>query len=447
MKSKIFSKLYVVKKVFLLFTITTFIAGCSMFGSEEQETSLSGKRISILTHSDKTSIKKKGGSKHISLSASHTNNSWSQAGGNRSNLLGHLTLNSGLKRVWRSDIGSGSSDDNRLLSTPVVHNDMLFALDSDGRVTAINSASGKHLWKSSIMNEEDEDAYLGGGLAYGDDKLFVTTGAGEVLALNPLSGETLWSVSTTAPVRSAPTYNNGKLFVLTVNNQLHALSAEDGSSLWYHTGMSEITTILGGSSPAIAGETVIVPYSSGEVYALRESNGHELWSQSLVLNRHSNAVISLTDIKALPVIDNNTIYITNHGGVFAAIDLRTGSRLWEREIGSLETPWVSGNSIFVLTSDSRLVCLSKQSGDLVWEQQLRKFKDEDDHYDLVRWHGPVLANNNLILVNSLGDVHFYSVENGDLAKSFSTDNVAVAPIVANNTLFLLLESGNISAYK
>ena len=53
------------------------------------------------------------------------------------------------------------------------------------------------------------------------------------------------------------------------------------SRLWSHNGIPETAGLLGGASPAVEGEIVIVAYTSGELFALRVENGRAVWSDNL----------------------------------------------------------------------------------------------------------------------------------------------------------------------
>ena len=52
-----------------------------------------------------------------------------------------------------------------------------------------------------------------------------------------------------------------------------ALDAETGAVDWTHTGIEETAGLIGSASPTVDGDIVIVPYSSGEIFALRAQNG------------------------------------------------------------------------------------------------------------------------------------------------------------------------------
>ncbi len=80
-----------------------------------------------------------------------------------------------------------------------------------------------------------------------------------------------------------------------------------------------------------------------------------------------------------------------------SLDLRTGRRLWEREIASAETPWVAGDWLFVLNTDGQLVAIYRQDGTVAWVTQLDRVRGHGEAADPIRWVGPVLAGDRLVV--------------------------------------------------
>ncbi len=74
------------------------------------------------------------------------------------------------------------------------------------------------------------------------------------------------------------------------------------------------------SSPAI---------SPASCVAYRYENGRNLWSDALSRTSISTQVGTLTDVDADPIIDNGRVYALGQGGRMAAYELVTGQRLWE----------------------------------------------------------------------------------------------------------------------
>jgi outer membrane protein assembly factor BamB len=280
------------------------------------------------------------------------------------------------------------------------------------------------------------------------DRLYVATGYAEVLALDPADGKVIWRQKVTAPVHSPPTVADGRIFVVTVDNELNALATEDGKRLWSHSGIPETAGLLGGASPAVEGEIVLAAYSSGELFALRVENGRALWSDSLAASRSVNAVAGLADIRGRPVIDRGRVFAVSHSGRMAAIDLRTGDRVWEQQIASSHSPWVVGEYVFVLANDNELVCLTRDEGKARWVYQLSRYEDEKAKSDPIVWAGPVLGGNRLIVVSSLGEAVLVSPFTGELiGQQTMSGGGYLGPVIAGNALYLLSDDANLSAYR
>ena len=145
------------------------------------------------------------------------------------------------------------------------------------------------------------------------------------------------------PIVNAPVVNGGRVFVSTHDNHFYALAASDGRKLWDHQGIPESAGILSCTSAAVAGEFVIAPYTSGELFALRVQNGQPAWNDVLSRSGQVTALSELDDIAGRPVIDRDMVFAISHSGVMAAISLSTGDRIWSRDIGGIQTPWAAGD--------------------------------------------------------------------------------------------------------
>ena len=104
---------------------------------------------------------------------------------------------------------------------------------------------------------------------------------------------------------------------------------ETGKALWNHAGITEFAGLLGIASPAISNGVVVVTYSSGEIFALKAENGHQLWTETLSSTRRPDSLSSLSHIRSLPVVDKNNVIIIGHNQKMASYDLRRGARNWD----------------------------------------------------------------------------------------------------------------------
>ncbi len=419
----------------------------TVFGDEEK-VRLPGERISVLMHGRALKPDPKVADVKILLPKPSVNASWPQSGGYANHAMHHIAVGEVLKLLWTADIGEGADDDTRIIGAPIVAGGRVFAMDAETAVSAFDAKTGKLLWEVELTPEDEDDGHISGGIAYEDGRVFVATGFAQVIALDAGNGSEIWRQTVGGPLRSAPTVRNGRVFVVTVDNKLHALDAVNGGSLWTHTGITEIASLLGGGSPAVDGGVVVVPYSSGELVALKVENGRLLWADSLASARRSAAVSTLSHIRGRPVIDRGRVFALSIGGLMVAIDLRTGRRIWDREIGGLESPWVAGDYLFVLSNNSELVCLSRRDGRIHWVRALPRYEDEEDKEDPIVWSGPILAGDRLILAGSHGEVLSVSPYTGKILGSEEMpDGIPVAPVAADRSVYFLSDDAELLAYR
>ncbi|MBM3491364.1 MAG: pyrrolo-quinoline quinone [Alphaproteobacteria bacterium] len=409
---------------------------------------LPGERISVLSLEQALEPDPRIADLEVRLPRPWRNEAWPQAGGYSANVMHHLELPDSLSQAWRASIGSGSSGGQRLLAPPIVAEGRVFVLDAASNAAAFDVGTGRRLWRVGLVAEKEEAGALGGGLAFEEGRLFATTAYGQVFALEPETGAQLWQRRVGVPFRGPPTVGGGRVFAISFDNQLHVLSAADGQVQWTHSGLPEDAGLIGGASPAYDGGVVVVPYSSGELFALRADNGRVLWSDQLVRTARGTQLADLSDIRGRPILDRGRVFAISHSGRLAAIDLRTGERLWERDIAGLETPWVAGDFIYLVTLDAEVVCLYRRDGRVRWVRTLDRFESPRSKSRPIHWSGPLLAGDRLVLVSSHGQALSLSPYSGEVIGRMNLpDGAAIAPVVADGTLFILTDGGRLLALR
>lgn len=426
------------------------LAGCGAFGGKDKaSTPTVGNRVPILSKVDTSAtVDPALASVAVVVEPAKVNEEWAQAGGTPSKSYGNLALAASPSYAWSAKI-AGSTKKRRLASAPVIGGGSLFVVDTAGMLHAFDAATGNSRWRSSFQIKGDgATSVYGGGAAYADGRVYVTTGIGEVAALDATDGKVLWKVKPAGPLRGSPTIAFNSVFVMTQSNQLFSLNAADGVQQWNRAASVGQTGVFGVAAPAAAQGTVIAGFSTGELIAYRYENGREVWSDALARTSLSTTVGVLTDIDADPIIDRGRVYALGQGGRMAAYELITGQRIWELNLAGISTPAVSGDWIFTLTDDARLLCIARSTGKVRWLTQLAKFKNDKKKKGPVFWSGPVLAGDKLWFVNSNGEVYSAAAADGQpVLVTRLKSAVTLAPVVANNTLYILDDSGKITALK
>ena len=248
--------------------------------------------------------------------------------------------------------------------------------------------------------------------------LYLATGYGDLAAMDVTNGGVYWVRHVGIPVRGAPTIAGGRVYVVTNNNQLHVFSAETGEELWTHLGFTEVAGLVGGGSPAVAGDLVVVPYSSGEVVALRAETGRVAWSDALTrVGRIALWPNSATSTASRLSIAALSMWSATPGGCSPSICAAANG--WEQEIASVQTPWIGGDFLYLVTTDAEVVALSRSDGRIRWVQQLARFRDAGDRTGPIQWSGPTLAGDRLIVGASTGEVTALSPYTGRVLRSYA----------------------------
>ncbi|MCG8440290.1 MAG: PQQ-like beta-propeller repeat protein [Caulobacterales bacterium] len=418
-------------------------------GGDEEETSEEDRRISFLALDQTLSVDASLTGQTISLPGDYANAAWPNEGGYATHAVQHPRLSQDLRRVWRRDVGPGSSRKRRVSAPPIVGGDQVFAVDGKAEVSAYDLETGDRRWTRRLrpISKRDKEP-RGGGVAFADDKVFVTTGYGYIAALDAASGEMVWRRDVTGPVHSAPTVADGRVFAVTFDNELYAIDAATGTVLWTYQSLSEPARILTASSPAVSGDVVVAPFASGELVALRIQNGRVLWSEALTRTGGTTALSELNDIAGSPVIVGDVVYAVSHSGVLAAMDLGTGQRIWAQPAGGIHMPWVVGDYLFVVTNDAQVACLSRVDGRVYWMTELTRYRKPKKRKGRVAWAGPVLAGGRLLVVSSRGELLSLDPFTGEVSDSWKLgDDIFIPPVVARETALVMTDEARLIALR
>ncbi|MFN0217888.1 MAG: PQQ-binding-like beta-propeller repeat protein [Hyphomicrobium sp.] len=403
----------------------------------EKQQPLPGRRVPIVQTTESISSNLAEATGPLVLPPQHANDSWSQPGGEATNAPGHLALNGTVREIWTASAGEGSSKTGRITASPIVFDGRIYTLDAAAMVSAFALTGGKLYSISTVPETESgEGGGHGGGLAADNGRLYVANGYGVVAALDPQSGKAIWMKNLGAPIRSAPTAAGDRVFVTTIQGKFFCLSGADGAELWSARGLPQPASLTISTSPAVNGEIVVVPYPSGDVMALKISDGTPVWSENLARTRQTSQLASMSDA-ARPAIDGDTVFAVGHAGRMVATKSQTGERLWSINVPGTQAPWVAGDTVYVVDTTGKLMALARADGKTRWTAQLPDSKT---------WSGPVLAGGILWLASSKGKLIGVDAATGKAGGELDIgDPVYIPPVVAQGRMFVLTDSAKLVA--
>jgi outer membrane protein assembly factor BamB len=421
--------------------------GCGWFDSSVKPP-LPGERQSILTGERRLEADERVRDLVVELPAATDVTEWPQPQGVPGRVAPVVQVDA-LRYVWRASIGSGNSRSGRVSGMPVVAGGRVYAVDAYSYLSVHDARSGSRIWGFDPEPSEDRSGGgQGGGVAVEGDRVFFATGYGQIVALDAANGRELWRYQMSAPARSGPAIAQGRVFAIAIDNTTHAVDAATGRRVWSHTGISESAGFAGAASPIVEGTTIVVGYSSGEIFALRTESGRVLWSDSLSGVIRTGEITGMADIRGRPAIDRGLVIASSQSGRTVAIDLRSGARVWEQEIGSMGQPWVAGDFVYVMGVNGELACLVRRDGRARWVTQLPRFTDEARRRGRIVWTSPVVVSGRVVVANSAGQAFTLDPRDGRILDRVSLpDGVSVSPVAALRSVFLLTDSGDLAVLR
>ncbi len=392
-------------------------------------------------------------------------------GGNLAQSQEHVAAAQSFQVGWRTSLGAGTGGARQVMSPPVAANGRVYAMDGESTVVAVHAESGAVAWRRDIKPTDEREpgagffgtrigfggggevrGGFGGGVVAGDNRVYAVSGYRQVVALDAATGAEVWRSRVDSPIHGAPTLAGGRIYVVDVDNQLIAFNASNGELAWSYQAIAEPARFLRASSPAVSGDTIVAPFSSGEVMAVRAANGQPLWQQVLSNASRTNALSEIRDIAGRPVINRSIVYAVSHSGVMSALDLTSGQPRWSLPIGGVNAPWVAGDVVYVVSKTGELTVINRENGQIYWTRDLNvgRVRQEGGFLGFfdrtVRpiWSGPVLASNRLILVNSDGIAVALDPKTGEQQAEIRLGAPAyIAPMAYDGVLYVLLDNGRL----
>ncbi len=412
-----------------------------------KNTILPGERLSIRPQ-EQLAVANAGAA--IALGAPVSNANWLQNGFSAAHVVPHLALSANPRLKWSADIGRGNSDRSRITSSPVVAAGVVYTLDAGGQVQASASDTGAMLWQADITPISDADGTegFGGGLALEGSSLYVSTGFGELLSLNASSGAENWRYGLNAPLRGGPTVAAGRVFVMAANDVAYGIDGARGALSWSLRGPQGTgPVVMGGSSPAVSGQNIVLPFSSGRAMGAT-TGGTGRWNGDVNQGRLSDVRGQIGGLAGAPVIAGGQVYVGNGGGTFSALRVTNGSELWSVPVGASGAAAVIAGAVFVVSDTSQLLRIDAASGQVIWATQLPEFTKPEKRKGFIAHYGPVIAGGQVIVAGTDGRLRFFDPIGG--AETYSADlpsGAASAPIVAAGVLYVVNQKGKLLAFQ
>lgn len=338
-----------------------------------------------------------------------------------------------LTPLWSVNTGVGT-EGTYLKLMPAYAEGKIFTADQKGRVTAIDSATGRTHWQVDLKSS------ITGGVSAGEGLVVLGTADAHVIALNMSDGRIVWRTSVVDQALALPRIAHGRVLVKTMEGTLFALHARTGKILWDYDHGSPSLVLRTSSAPQVANGIVVTGYADGKLEAVRLSDGRLLWEQVIASPKGFAEVERMVDIDADPFIANGIVYVATYQGQLAAVSLQSGRILWHRKISSYAGLTLSERLVLVSDTAGRLWAFNRATGKVVWQQMALKARAIT---------GPAIMDGTVVVGDGESYLHWMSLANGHfMARTAVNKSPLVAPpLVVGKTLYIYTTKGMLAAYQ
>ncbi len=350
--------------------------------------------------------------------------------------------------VWEESAGGGIDDFFSRLN-PVVVDDLVIAADRQGYVVAYSTASGGRVWQRDLQSEYAEQGEgwlsgaeslrISGGLSAYNGKVVLGSENGDVFVMNASDGRVLWHQQVNAEILSDPAVDGTHVVVAAGNGEIFAFAIEDGEQLWSLPTDVPALSLRGTASPTLASGGAIFGTATGKLSVVVTSNGQQAWEARLAVPKGATELQRLVDVDSTPIVRGNIIYNVAYNGQLAAVEIRNGRVVWQREYSSFQNLAMQGSTLFVTDVDDRVYAINADGG-------IEKWVNDDLEGREVT--APVYYQGHIVVGDEFGYLHFMDAKTGVMSGRLDLGDTAyVAPVVADDQLYIQTRDGTLLAVR
>lgn len=338
-----------------------------------------------------------------------------------------------LKKQWSAKIGDGQGDGFYKI-TPTLVDGVLYVASSDGEVAAISAADGDRLWRVELERP------LSGGVGYHDRSLYLGGADGSVLQLSANDGVVEWEAAVSGEVLAAPAVSDDWVIVQTYDGKLLGFRPGADEPAWTFTSDVPVLTLRGTSTPILVGDNAIAGFGDGKVVAVDVNSGNVSWESRIGVPQGSSEIDRIVDIDGAMTQQGVELFVASYQGRVAALDSRTGRKLWQQNVSSVTGTHVGFGNVYVADVDGTLSAFLRTGQGVRWQNI------ELGYRQLSR---PTPVSSYVATVDFDGYLHLLSQVDGQIVgRTKIGGDAARADMIADSgRLIIFADNGQLLAYE
>ena len=324
---------------------------------------------------------------------------------------------------WSVSVGSGSGYG----FAPFVANGVVYAATPDGRVVAVDLASGRTVWRSELSTR------LSSGVGSDGNLTAVAAADGTVITLDA-QGRELWRARASSAVNLPPAVGAGLVIVRATDYRIQAFDAATGEARWSVQRPGPALALQTNQQLLVVQGLVISGLPNGRLMAIEAASGNVQWEGTVSASYGATDLERINDVVGTPQIQGPLLCGVTYQGRMVCFDITQGGMpIWEQPFSSNSGMTTDPQRAYAATRRDVVYSFNLGDGTEVWKQAALGNR---------RLSGPAVTPQAVAFGDFEGYVHFLSRTDGRLLGRIQLGGDAiVSPLLATERGFLV-QTGN-----
>ncbi len=338
-----------------------------------------------------------------------------------------------------------------IASSPAVADGLVFFLGFDGGFYCLDANTGARKWRYATGYErrfeakrlhgstpaeqtvpDPHDVFLSSPAVL-NGRVYFGSSDGNIYALEAKTGLLQWKFETKGQVHASPAIVGNTLYIGSWDSYLYALDVESGAEKWrFKTGEDPVIANQVGfqSSPAVVDGIVYVGCRDAHLYAIDAQTGKKRWDYPT-----SKSWVNVTPA----VFDGSVYFATGDTRRFHAVEAATGRLRFTVPVITVifSSPAIAEGLAYFGNLNGSLYAVDIKTGSVVWE-----FQTEASKKDPLQFLNPDRTRKNEVSImefNDFEDMYVYWF------KNFSLGAIVSSPVVDKGEVYFGSTDGNLYA--
>lgn len=268
-----------------------------------------------------------------------------------------------LKRQWQRSIGDGTDEKNLRLQ-PWVTPQNIYAVSTDGVLSAVSRQDGSRLWRKKAGHP------IAAGVSGSADSVVIGSENGLLMAFAATDGSRKWIYQLSSEIMAPPTVVGGLVVARTIDGQVTAVAERNGQVVWkQHIGVADLS-IRGNARALFLDGVLLFTNAAGRLTLLSAKDGKPVLDMAVTRGRGITAVERVADLLATPVVRNGVLFLSAYRHETLAINLKDGNLLWRSDKATALDLFADNRYVYIVDKNSDIHALDMRNGKTAWSSKV-----------------------------------------------------------------------------